>query len=317
MTMVAMRAIITPRWGDADVLTEAEVPAPRPGPTELLVRVRAAGVNPVDFKTRAGGGISGLLDGPPVILGWDVAGVVEAVGEGVTLFAPGDEVFGMPRFPLPAAAYAEYVTAPSRQFAHQPATLSAVEAGGLPLAGLTAWQAVVDTAAVQPGERVLVTAASGGVGHLAVQIAKARGAYVIGSGRAVKHEFLRAIGADEVVDYTRTGLDTAVRDADVVIDTFGGDHAALLPTLRDGGRLVTIVYDDLAPVAAAAAGRSITVSGVLVEPDRIGLLGLAALVDEGRLRVAVDTTLPLAQAAKAHQIGERGQTTGKIVLTVE
>jgi NADPH:quinone reductase-like Zn-dependent oxidoreductase len=313
--MVAMKAIVTPRWGDSSVLTETEVPTPAPGPTEILVRVQAAGVNPVDFKTRAGGGVADFLGTPPVILGWDVAGVVEAVGYGVTLFAPGDEVFGMPKFPRPAEAYAEYVTAPARHFAHKPATLSTVEAGGLPLAGLTAWQALVDTAGLREGERVLVTAASGGVGHLAVQIAKARGAQVTASGRAVKHEFLRSIGADEVVDYTAVDLGSAVRDVDVVFDTFGAGTASLLPALRDGGRLVTIA-SDVTPLADAAAARDIRVSAVLVEPDRAGLLALAELAAAGRLRVAVDTVLPLSEAAKAHEIGERWQASGKIVLTV-
>jgi NADPH:quinone reductase-like Zn-dependent oxidoreductase len=190
-----------------------------------------------------------------------------------------------------------------------------VEAGGLPLTGLTAWQALVDTADVRDGERVLVTAASGGVGHLAVQIAKARGAYVIASGRAVKHEFLRSIGADEVIDYTAVDLGSAVRGADVVFDTFGADTAALLPALRDGGRLVTIATD-VTPLAAEAAARGIRVAAVLVEPDRIGLLGLAELAAAGRLRVAVDTVLPLPEAAKAHEFGERWQTSGKIVLAV-
>ena len=154
----------------------SEVARPEPGPTEVLVRTGAAGVNPVDWKTRAGGG---MLGSPPFTVGWDVAGVVEEVGLGVTRFAVGDRVFGMPRFPREAAAYAEYVTSPSRQLARTPASLSDVEAAALPLAALTAWQALVDTAGVQQGQRVLIHASAGGVGHLAVQIAKARGAHVI------------------------------------------------------------------------------------------------------------------------------------------
>ena len=158
------------------------------------MRTVAAGVNPVDWKVRARGG---FLGEPPFTVGWDVAGVVEEVGYGVTRFSVGDRVFGMPRFPREAAAYAEYVTSPSRQLALIPDALDDVEAGALPLAGLTAWQALVETADVQPGQRVLVLAAAGGVGHLAVQIAKARGAYVLGTARAEKHSFLVELGVDE------------------------------------------------------------------------------------------------------------------------
>jgi NADPH:quinone reductase-like Zn-dependent oxidoreductase len=175
-----MRAIRQDSLGGPEVMRITDVARPEPGPTEVLVRAGAAGVNPVDWKTRAGGG---MLGSPPFTLGWDVAGVVEAVGLGVTRFAVGDRVFGMPRFPREAAAYAEYVTSPSRQLGRTPASLSDVEAAALPLAALTAWQALVDTAAVQPGQRVLIHAGAGGVGHLAVQIAKARGAYVIGTAR--------------------------------------------------------------------------------------------------------------------------------------
>ena len=194
-----MRAIRQLSLGGPDVLELADVPRPEPGPTEVLVRVAAAGVNPVDWKVRARGG---FLGEPPFTVGWDVAGVVEELGRGVTRFTPGDRVFGMPRFPREAAAYAEYVTAPSRQLARIPEGLGDVEAAALPLAGLTAWQALVETAGVGPKSRVLILAAAGGVGHLAVQIAKARGAYVIGTARPEKHAFLASLGADEAVDYT-------------------------------------------------------------------------------------------------------------------
>ncbi len=184
-------------------------------PTEVLVRTLAAGVNPVDWKVRARGG---FLGEPPFTVGWDVAGVVEEVGYGVTRFAVGDRVFGMPRFPREAAAYAEYVTSPSRQLARIPDDLGDVEAGALPLAGLTAWQALVETADVQPGQRVLVLAAAGGVGHLAVQIAKARGAYVLGTARAEKHPFLAELGVDEAIDYTSENVAERAHDVDVVLD---------------------------------------------------------------------------------------------------
>src|ERR671931_462550 len=216
-----MRAIRQESFGGPEVMRLVEVDRPQPLPTEVLVRVHAAGVNPVDWKTRAG---QGMLRALPFVVGWDVAGVVEAVGRGVTRFAPGDEVLGMPWFPRQAGAYAEYVTAPSRQFARKPDAMSFEQAGGLPLAGLTAWQALVETAGIGRGDRVLVHAAAGGVGHLAVQIAKARGAHVIGTARAAKHAFLRGLGADELIDYTATDFAAVLSDVDVVFDPIAEDY---------------------------------------------------------------------------------------------
>ncbi|WP_412750727.1 NADP-dependent oxidoreductase [Krasilnikovia sp. M28-CT-15] len=309
-----MRAISQTRLGGPGVLTEIELARPAPGPTEILVRVHAAGINPVDWKTRAAGV---FLGEPPFVLGWDVSGVVEAVGLGVTLFAPGDEVFGMPHFPRQAGAYAEYVAAPARQFARKPAGLDHVHAAGLPLAGLTAWQALVDRADVRPGQRVLIHAAAGGVGHLAVQIAKARGAYVIGTARAGKHELLRGLGADELIDYTAADFAEVLDPVDVVLDTVGGDYGPRsLAVLRTGGVLVSLTSPGEQDLAPQAARRGVRAGFLLVEPDRAGLMELAALVEAGRLRVLVDTALPLAQAATVHELGESGRTTGKIILTV-
>ena len=309
-----MRAIRQERLGGPEVLQLVQVPRPEPAPTEVLVRVTTAGVNPVDWKVRTAGG---LLGEPPFTVGWDVAGVVEALGRGVTRFAPGDRVFGMPRFPREAAAYAQYVTSPSRQLARIPERLSDVEAAALPLAGLTAWQALVETARVGPGMRVLVLGAAGGVGHIAVQVAKAEGAYVLGTARAEKHEFLASLGADEAVDYTTGPLAGRVGDVDVVFDLVGPEAAeAALPTLHDDGVLVTAASgSSLGSLRDAAAGR-VRVIGILVEPDRAGLEALAALVAEGRLRPHVAETFPLADAARAHERGETGRTQGKLVLTV-
>jgi NADPH:quinone reductase-like Zn-dependent oxidoreductase len=308
-----MRAIRQESFGGPEVLQLVDVDRQEPGPTEVLVRVRAAGVNPVDWKCRAA---PGFLGAPPFTLGWDVSGVVEAVAVGVNRFAPGDEVFGMPRFPREAGAYAEYVTAPSRQLARKPARLSHVEAAGLPLAGLTAWQILVETADVRPGQRVLVTAAGGGVGHLAVQVAKARGAYVIGTARRVKHQFLRELGADEVIDYTATDVAGATGDLDLVVDLLGGQSSVrAVPTLRPGGLLVPVTGGGDPAIHTAAAAHGVRVARFLVEPDHAGLEALAALVDAGQLRVEIDTVLPLADASKAHELGEAGRTRGKIVLT--
>ncbi|MGE7388686.1 NADP-dependent oxidoreductase [Streptomyces sp. NPDC004126] len=291
-----MRAVAQTRPGGPEVLELVTVARPEPGRGEVLVRVRAAGVNPADWKTRARGGVR--------VLGWDVAGVIESVGPGVTVFRPGDAVFGMPRFPEPAAAYAEYVTAPARHFAPQPQGLGHVEAAALPLAALTAWQALVDTADVRPGQRVLIHAAAGGVGHLAVQIAKARGAYVIGTASAAKHELLRSLGADEVIDYRAVDVADAVRDVDVIVDATG---SASSRPLREGGLLISLL-----PPETPQEDRVF----MLVEPDRQGLREIAALVEEGRLRVLVEEVFPLERVAEAHALGETGRTTGKIVLTV-
>lgn len=311
--MPAMRLIQQDAFGGPEVLRLVSVDRPDPGPTEVLVRIHAAGVNPVDWKCRAG---PGYLRTPPFTVGWDVSGVVEAVASGVNRFGPGDEVFGMPWFPREAAAYAEYVTAPSRHFARKPAGMSHVEAGGLPLAGLTAWQVLVDTADVQPGQRVLVTAAAGGVGHLAVQIATALGAHVIGTARAAKHDFLRELGAAEVIDYAASDVRDVVGDLDLVVDLLGGESSVhLAPTLRAGGLLVPVTRSGDPAIDAAAAEHDVRVARFLVEPDHVGLEALAGLVDTGRLRVEIDTVLPLAEAAKAHEHGETGRTRGKIVLT--
>jgi NADPH:quinone reductase-like Zn-dependent oxidoreductase len=309
-----MRIIRQERLGGPEVLEPSEAPTPDPAPTEVLVRIAAAGVNPVDWKTRARGGYLGQ---PPFTVGWDVAGVVDAVGGGVTRFAPGDRVFGMPRFPREAAAYAEYATAPSRQLARIPEGLSDVEAAAIPLAGLTAWQALVETAELRAGQRVLILAAAGGVGHLAVQIAKARGAYVIGTASSPKHAFIAQLGADEAIDYRDGPVAERVADVDVALDLVGGETGLdALPTLRDGGVLITVPSSSgIERFRGAAAGR-VRVTGILVEPDRAGMEALADLASGGELRAHVAETFALEDAARAHGAGEAGRTQGKLVLTV-
>ena len=312
--LAAMRAMTVTRFGGPQVLEPTDLPRPEPLPTEVLVRVVAAGVNPVDWKTRAGQGVAAVLGEPPFVVGWDVAGVVEQVGHGVTTLAPGDEVFGMPWFPRAAGGYAEYVTAPSRQFARKPVGLSFEQAAGLGLAGLTAWQILVDTANVQPGQRVLITAAAGGVGHLATQVAKARGAVVIGTARAAKHEALHRYGVDEAVDYTTADVAAEAGEVDVIVDLVGGS-AELVPALRSGGLFVSVPSGahDVAARVAAAGGRY---TGILVEPDHEGLFALSQIVEDGELAVDVADTFPLEQAGEAHARGETGRTTGKLVLTL-
>jgi NADPH:quinone reductase-like Zn-dependent oxidoreductase len=313
-----MRAIRQDAHGSPEVLKEVEVPRPVPGLSEILIAVRAAGVNPTDWWNRAQ---PMTVSGLPLTLGWDVSGVVEAVGTGVTLFKPGDEVFGMLPYPHGVGAHAEYVTGPARAFVHKPAGIDHVQAGALPLAALTAYQALVDTADVQPGQRVFIHAAAGGVGHLAVQIAKSRGAYVIGTASAAKHDFLRSIGVDEAIDYHTVDFTESAKDIDVVLDPVSRDAAARarsLAVLRPGGTLVSIlpVPIDAAELADIAA-RGIRYESLLVEADRAGMRAIADLVETGALRAHIEATFPLAEAAKAHTLGETGRTTGKIVLTVE
>ncbi|MFI1364932.1 NADP-dependent oxidoreductase [Streptomyces griseochromogenes] len=315
-TPETMRAISQNIAGAPDVLKLVDTQRPVPARGEILVRVHAAGVNPADWKTRERGVFANGAT-PPFTLGFDVAGVVEAVGDGVTLFQAGDEVFGMPRFPHPAGAYAEYVAAPARHFALRPQGLTHIQAGALPLASLTAWQALVDTANVRPGQHVLIHAAAGGVGHLAVQIAKARGAYVIGTATASKHELLRSLGADELIDYRTQDYAESLRDVDVALDPLGGPNwARSLRTLRPGGTLVSILPPDDTFPAEEAEAAGVRAVFMLVEPDHAGLREIASLVEDGRLRVVVDQVFPLEEAARAHTLGETGRATGKIVLTV-
>ena len=223
----------------------------------------------------------------------------------------------MPWFPRPAGGYAEFVTAPSRQFARRPDALGVVEAGGLPLAGLTAWQCLVDVAGVQAGQRVLVHAGAGGVGHLAVQIAKARGAHVIATASAAKHDLLAELGVDEAVDYRSQKFEEVVEPVDVVYDLIGGDVSVRsFDVLSPDGIMIALPSAAATAAVEAARDRNLNVVGMMVEPDGDGLEELAELVERGALRVLVDETFPLEQAADAHRLGEQGRTTGKIVLTV-
>jgi NADPH:quinone reductase-like Zn-dependent oxidoreductase len=308
-----MRAISQDMLGGPEVLHEVELPRPEPGISQILVAVHASGLNPTDWKHRAR---RAFLPDPPFVLGWDVSGVVAAVGFGVTLFQPGDEVFGMLPYPFGCGAHAEYVTGPARAFTRKPSALTHVEAGALPLAGLTAWQALVDTAGVQPGQRVLIQAAAGGVGHLAVQIAKAAGGYVIGTASAGKHDFVRGLGADEVIDYRTTDVADAVRDVDVVLDPLGVESATRsLATLRAGGILVSLLGSG-PDLAQRAAAQRVRLAAMLVEADHGGMAAIADLAAAGQLRPAIAGTFPLAEAAKAHALGETDRTAGKLVLVM-
>jgi NADPH:quinone reductase-like Zn-dependent oxidoreductase len=308
-----MRAIQQEILGGPEVLREVTVPRPEPGPTQILVRVHAAGVNPTDWGHRSH---QIFLGPPPFTLGWDVSGVVEAVGFGVTIFQPGDEVFGMLPYPHGVGSHAEYAVAPARSFAAKPANIDHVQAGALPLVSLTAWQALVDTAPVAPGQRVLVHAAAGGVGHVAVQVAKARGAYVIGTASAANHDLVKSLGADEMIDYHTSDFAEVVRDIDVVVDPVSGDYPLRsLRTLRPGGRLVCLLPCP-AEAQAEAARLGLSAKTMLVEADHTGMTSIADLVTQGLLRPVIAATFPLAAAAKAHERGDTRHVAGKLVLTM-
>lgn len=307
-----MRAVIQNSVGGPEVLVLADRPDPEAQPGEVVVRVAAAGVNPVDAAVRAG--YFPLLGEPPFILGWDISGTVETVGRDVSGLAVGDAVFGMPRFPGQAAAYAEKAAAPAGELAPKPKSLDHVHAAALPLAGLTAWQGLVNAGGLRQGQRVLIHGAAGGVGHLAVQIAKARGAFVLATASPGKIDFVRALGADEVVDYSKENFLDRARDIDIALETVGGGHVAeTVKSLRSGGVLVSLlaVGDD---AAAAAKERGVRVERISVRPDRAGLVELTSLVDAGRLKVHVERTFPLARAAEAHAF-LAAKPKGKAVLT--
>lgn len=302
-------------FGGPDVLQLQHRAVPEPLPTEVRVRVLAAGVNPVDAKTRAGAGMAHVIGPPPFVLGWDVAGVVDAVGYGVTRFAVGDRVLGMPWFPREGGAYARFVTAPSRQFVGVPEGLDEIQAGALPLAGLTAWQALVDLADVRQGQRVLVHAAAGGVGHLAAQIAASRGAWVAGTASPSNHRFLRELGVDEPIDYREEGAVEGAGPFDIVLDLVGGDVVSeSLPTLAAGGLYVSVAGRVSDELRTRAARLGVRICKILVEPDPVGLSQLVRLMTRGELSVTVSRVFGFGEVAASHAAIESGHTRGKLVL---
>lgn len=307
-----MKAMTLRQYGGPDVLQPEELPLPQPQAGEVRVKVRAVSINPVDYKRRQQAPYTSF----PVVLGWDVSGTVDALGEGVTDFKVGDDVFGMIRFPDEGRAYAEYATAPAEHLALKPASLSQVEAAALTLAPLTALQ-VFDRMNLKAGQRVLIHAGAGGVGHLAVQLAKARGAYVIATASAGNRDFVKGLGADEVLDYRARPFEEAVSDLDAVFDTVGGDtFPRSFRVVKPGGWVVGIVTRMTDDLTAQAAQAGVHADWVFVAPSRSGLEELARLVEAGQLRVHVSQTFPLDQVADAHRAQETGRTVGKIVLTV-
>ena len=301
--------------GGPEVLRSVEVPRPRVTPNQVLVRVHAAGLNPTDFKHRSR---RLFLGPPPFVLGWDLSGVVEEIGFGVADFRPGDEVFGMLPYPGGHGTHAELALAPARALVHKPTELDHVEAGALPLASLTAWQALVERAEIRPGQRVLIHGAGGGVGHLAVQIARDRGAEVVGTASASKHDYLREIGAHELLDYRTTAFEAELSDVDVVLDTVGGEVTTRsLKTLRTGGTLVTIMPAGREVLLEEARQHGVRAVGMLADADRAGMAAVADMARRGVLRPKIDQVFAMAAAAQAHARGESGDAFGKVVLVPE
>jgi NADPH:quinone reductase-like Zn-dependent oxidoreductase len=311
--MATMKAVRIHTQGGPETLVYEDAPRPTPLTNEVLIRVRAASVNPVDWKIRDGYGKEIFNHQMPLILGWDVAGTIEAVGPEVDKFKLGDPVYGYTSL-LRDGAYAEFIVAKQEEIAVKPASLDFVEAAAVPVAALTAWQAMFDTANLEENQKVLIHAASGGVGSIAVQLAKAKGVYVIGTSSARNAEFVRELGVDEFIDYQATQFETVVHDVDVVLDTIGGDtQVRSFGVLRKDGFLVSIVEPPSEQLAAQHGVRSKMV-GVL--PNGTQLSEIAALIDSGKVKPFVETVLPLSEARQAHEMSKSGRTRGKIVLQV-
>lgn len=307
-----MKAVRIHEFGGVDVLKLEDLPEPVPGPGEVLIEVKAASVNPVDYKIREGKYPPVTADMLPVTPGRDVAGVIAALGQGVTAFKIGDQVFAM--LPPDRGGYAEWVLAPADVCAVKPASLDMVQAASVPLAALTAWQGLFTNGGLKEGQRVLIHGASGGVGSFAVQFAKAKGAQVFATASAENRAFVESLGAERVIDYHAERFEEIVRDADLVYDLIGGEtQDRSWPVLKRGGTLVSTVGR---PDAAKAAAAGVTAKGYGAQPDGGQLIEIAALIDAGRVKVTIDAVYTLDDAAEAERHLEDDHVVGKVVLKI-
>ena len=308
-----MKAVRLHEFGGPEVLKYEDAPKPEPGAGEVLLRVKAAGVNPVDWKTREGHLEQRVKHTLPLTLGLDAAGIVEAVGPGVTTATPGDEVVAH----LDAArngAYAEYAVVKAEFVVVKPKPADFVTMASLPVAAVTAWRMLFESGHLEAGQTVLIHAASGGVGTMAVQMARWKGAHVVGTASGKNRDFVLGLGADEFIDYTATPFETVVHEADLVLDTLGGEtQERSWGVLKPGGILVSIVAPPSEATAKAHGVRSAFVWGA---PDRAILTKIVELVESGALEPVIAETLPLSEARRAQELGETNHTRGKIVLTV-
>lgn len=304
-----MQAVVIYEYGGTDAIKLVDVKRPEPSSGQVLVKVHAAGVNPIDWKIADGAGARLGLS-LPIRLGGEIAGTVESLGEGVTSFEPGDAVYGI----IPSGGFSDYAVVTATDLALKPETLDFAAAAAVPLAGLTAWQALFDTAGLREGQRLLITGSSGGVGSLAVQMAKARGVNVTAMASGRNEAFVRGLGADQFIDYTVQRFEQIAKDMDVVFDTVGGDTFDLAATtVAPGGILVTAV----AFPQNNGSDRAVRTARVHCRPNAAQLADIAKLVDEGRLKPHVDTVLPLKDIQHALDLSKRGRTRGKIVVVME
>lgn len=311
--MVTMKAVRIHTHGGLETLTYEDAPRPEPSVDEVLIRVHAASVNPVDWKIRDGYGKDRFKHHMPLILGWDVAGTIKAIGTEVKRFTTGDAVYGYTSL-FRNGAYAEYIVAKESEIAIKPASLDFVEAAAVPVGALTAWQALFDKAGLEANQQVLIHGAAGGVGSIGVQLAKAKGVRVIGTASARNTDFLRQLGVDEIIDYQTTPFETVVRDVDVVFDTIGGDtQERSFGVLRKNGFLVSIVAP---PSEETAAKYGVKSAMIGVQPNGTQLDEITQLIDNGQVKPFIETVLPLSEARRAQEMSQSGRTRGKIVLQV-
>ncbi|WP_400995366.1 NADP-dependent oxidoreductase [Agromyces sp. GXQ0307] len=315
-----MRALVVDETGEGAVFRMAEVPAPLRVQDEVLVRVVAAGVNPIDRKTKLGRGVAAAIASYPAILGLDFAGIVEEVPYAAHPLKVGDRVYGMGRVPRMTGTYAEVVSVPSMSVAPMPIGTGFVEAAGIPCAALTAWGAVVDVARAHDGQRMLIHAGAGGVGHFAVQLATYFGAQVTATGSPRNADFLRSLGAQRVIDHTSERFEEVAGEQDVVIDLIGNviddTGTRSLDVIRRGGLIVNVPTKSWPTMADEAAARGIRSTGFVVSPDARTLSVISRLVDDGAIRVHVDEVFPLEQGETAHSRLGGGHVRGKLVLRV-
>lgn len=309
-----MKSIIINEFGTPDVLTLTDVEIPVAGKDEVLVQVKAISINPVDGKTRRGSGMAGRLkDHMPITLGWDISGIVTE--SNTDKFKVGDEVFGMVNFPGHGKAYAEYVAAPADHLALKPSNLSHEEAAAATLAALTAWQVLTVHTKINAGDRVLIHAAAGGVGHYAVPLAKHLGAYVIATSSAANKDFIMSLGADEHIDYKAQKFEEATSDIDFVFDTVGEEYIVRsLEVIKHGGAMISIPTGIDQETMELAKSKGIAARFELVYSSAEDMASIADLLERGILKSHVSTELPFEEMRKAHELLETGRTVGKIVL---
>lgn len=308
-----MRAIRAHEFGEPDVLQLDDIPVPEPANGEVLIKVYATSVNPVDWKIIKGGYQSKFPVNLPLTPGWDVSGVVEKVGANVKDFKPGDEVYSRPD-PTKNGAFAEYIVVKTDIISHKPKNIDHVHAAAVPLAGLTAWQGLFQHGQLKAGQKVLIHAASGGVGTFAVQFAKWKGAYVIGTTSDKNIDFVKKLGADEVIDYKNERFEDKLSGIDLVFDTIGGDtQKRSVKVLKNGGRLITTVKPE---AQQEAESKNIYLQGYSAQSFPEDLREIAWLIDQHTVKPVISKVLPLEEAKTAEKLSKEGHTRGKIVLNV-